>query len=113
MVPYVWFLGHSYLVWAAQRADCCPGGRSLGFQNIIANWRGIRGLRWARILPEAMEISRLSRPPVILVIHAGSNDLCFMRLSELLTLISADLNRIIELFPKVILVWSECVPRVT
>lgn len=103
----------SYLYWAALRADCRPGGRSLGFRNIVATWRGIRGLRWARVLQEALEISQLSSPPVILVLHAGGNDLCIMRLSELLTLMRADLDRILNLFPEIILVWSEAVPRVT
>lgn len=29
VVPYVWFIVHSYVFWAAQRVDCRPGGRNL------------------------------------------------------------------------------------
>ncbi|XP_056426263.1 atherin-like isoform X3 [Hyla sarda] len=42
----VYFLGHSYFHRAAQRADCRPGGRSLGCGNVEPHWRGIpAGLR--------------------------------------------------------------------
>lgn len=57
------------------------------------------------MLPEAIRISRPSHRPVILVIHVGVNDLCLMRLSELLTLILADLDRIMAYFAAAILVW--------
>lgn len=77
------------------------------------NWRGRRGLRWSQVLPEAIEISRTASRPVVLVIHAGGNDLCLMRLAELLTLVRADLDRIMGYFPEMVLVWSEVVPRVT
>lgn len=65
------------------------------------------------MLSEASAISRVSRPPVVLVLHAGGNDLCLMRLSELLTLIRIDLDHIMVYFAEIILVWSEVIPRVT
>lgn len=113
VVPQVWLLGHSYLFWAAQRADSRPGGRQLGFRNVEVTWRGRRGLRWLQVLPEAIDISRNSRSPVVLVIHAGGNDLCLLRLPELLTLVRADLDRLMGYFQELIIVWSEVVPRVT
>lgn len=60
VVPQVWFLGHSYIFWAVQRADCRPGGYNLGFCNVVTSWRGCRGLWWSQVLPEAIEISRIS-----------------------------------------------------
>lgn len=45
-LPSVWFLGHSYMFLATQRADCRPGGRSFGFRNVeftgeaFAGWSG-------------------------------------------------------------------------
>lgn len=81
--------------------------------NILLRWRGLRGLRWYQVPTEALAISYIARPPVILVIHAGGNDLCSMRLSELLVLMRADLDRIFSFFPVLLLVWSEVIPRVT
>lgn len=59
-----------------------------------------------------MDIGRSSRGLVILVIHAGGNDICSMRMDDLLMLMRTDLERIPGFFQNVILVWSEMVPRV-
>ncbi|XP_044158603.1 uncharacterized protein LOC122944427 isoform X2 [Bufo gargarizans] len=110
--PVVWLLGHSYIFWAAQRAECRPGGRSLGFREVEVHWRGLRGLRWSQVLPEVVEIGRRSVGPVILVLHAGGNDLCSQRMLELMALMRSDLERFPAFFPELVVVWSEVVPRV-
>ncbi|KAM3933227.1 uncharacterized protein RB166_001093 [Leptodactylus fuscus] len=109
--PTVLLLGHSYIFWAAQRAECRPGGSNLGFQHVQVVWRGVRGMRWAQVLPEAVEFSRSIVGPVVIVIHAGGNDLCFVRVPELLAVMRSDLERIPGFFLEVVLVWSEIVPR--
>ncbi|KAM3936834.1 uncharacterized protein RB166_001414 [Leptodactylus fuscus] len=111
--PHICFLGHSYVFWAAQRAEVRPGGKSLGFREMEVKWRGIRGLKWCQVLPEAISIGQAAPPPVILVIHVGGNDLCVLRVAELITLMRADMERIASYFSEVILVWSEMIPRVT
>ncbi|XP_044157235.1 uncharacterized protein LOC122943508 [Bufo gargarizans] len=108
--PTVCFVGHSYLFWACQRAESRPGGRCLGFQNVEVIWRG---LRWSQVLPETVHLSTLARSPVILVNHAGGNDLCLLKVAGLITLIRADLERIPTFFPEVVIGWSEMIPRVT
>lgn len=100
------------MCWAAQQAEIGPGGRNLGFHQFEVYWRGIRGLRWPQVLSVAADIGRASRGPVILVIHAGGNDICSMRMDALLTLMHADLERIPGFFQHVIVVWSEMIPRV-
>ncbi|KAM3936778.1 uncharacterized protein RB166_000586, partial [Leptodactylus fuscus] len=111
--PFVCFLGHSYIFWAAQRAQNRLGGKSLGFRDIEVDWRGIRGLKWCQVLPEVIAVGQFAPPPVILVIHAGGNDLCFLGVAELITLMKADMERMTGYFAEVIIVWSEIVPRVT
>lgn len=78
----------------------------------MSSWRDHRGLRWAQVLAEAREISMLSCPSVILVLHTGGNDLCLIRLPELLTLIRVDIDRILGYFAEIILVCSEVILRV-
>lgn len=112
-VPVVWLLGHSYIYWAAQRAEYRPGGRNLGFHNVDVSWRGIRGLRWSQVLSAAVSISQSVRGPVILVIHAGGNDVGVLRMDEMLTLMRADFERIPGFFQHLVIVWSEIIPRVT
>ncbi|XP_044130369.1 uncharacterized protein LOC122923581 isoform X2 [Bufo gargarizans] len=109
--PTVWLVGHSYIFWAAQRAECRPGGRSLGFSDVRVSWRGIRGLRWSQLLSQVVEIGTQAVGPVVLVVHAGGNDIGSVPLLELLTLMRADLERFPSFFREVILVWSEIVPR--
>ncbi|XP_040278588.1 uncharacterized protein LOC120999931 isoform X1 [Bufo bufo] len=110
--PAVWLVGHSYIFWAAQRAECRPGGRMLGFREVDVSWRGIRGLKWSQLLTEVVDIGFHSRGPVILVIHAGGNDLCLSRLAELMTLMRSDIERFSSFFSEMVLVWSEIIPRV-
>lgn len=70
-------------------------------------------MRWHQVLSAAVEIGRAARSPVILVIHAGGNDMCFLRMDEMITLIRADIERIPGFFQHLVLVWSEIIPRVS
>ncbi|KAM4026762.1 uncharacterized protein ACNLHF_022612 [Anomaloglossus baeobatrachus] len=110
--PVIWLLGHSYIFWAGQRAENRPGGRALGFRGFEVNWRGIRGLIWPQVLPEVVGIARSALSPVVLVIHAGGNDLGSRRLAELITTMRSDLDKLHAFFPELVIVWSEVVSRV-
>ncbi|KAM4036392.1 uncharacterized protein ACNLHF_015325 [Anomaloglossus baeobatrachus] len=110
--PAVWLLGHSYIFWAGQRAAYCPGGRHLGFRGLEVHWRGIRGLMWPQVLPEVVGIAQVAASPVILLVHAGGNDLCSYRLAELLTTMRSDVDKFHGFFPELVLIWSEIIPRV-
>ncbi|XP_069812354.1 serine/arginine repetitive matrix protein 1-like isoform X2 [Dendropsophus ebraccatus] len=110
--PAVWLIGHSFIHRAAQRASCRPGGLSLGFSQADVSWRGVGGLRWLRVLSEVIAISKQVHGPAVLVIHAGGNDLCSVRLAELISVIRSDLIRMSDFFSDSIIVWSEIVPRV-
>ncbi|CAJ0943787.1 unnamed protein product [Ranitomeya imitator] len=91
--PSVWIVGHSYVYWAARRAELGPGGRSLGFNDVDVIWRGMRGMMWSQVLPEVVHIARVASSPTIVVIHAGGNDLASSPLAELLTLIRSDMDK--------------------
>ncbi|KAM4013588.1 uncharacterized protein ACNLHF_003677 [Anomaloglossus baeobatrachus] len=110
--PAVWLLGHSYIFWAGQRAAYRPGGRHLGFRGLDVHWRGIRGLMWPQVLPEVVGIAQVAVSPVILLIHAGGNDLCSSRLAKLLTTMRSDVDKFHGFFPELVLIWSEVIPRV-
>lgn len=102
----VWVLGHSFVHRAAQRASYRPGGRSLGIRNINISWRGVPGLRWLRTLPEVVAISKISPGPIVLVIHAGGNYLCYTWVPELLSVIQPDMDRFRAFLQDLLLVWS-------
>lgn len=67
-------------------------------------------MKWPEVLTEAIQISRLAQPPVVLVTHAGGNDICSVRVPELLTLMRVDIDRLLSYFQEAVLVWSEMIP---
>lgn len=109
--PEVWLVGHSYICRAAERAEDCPGGQSLGYFGVRVTWRGHRGLRWAQVLGEVVGISQVAQAPVVLVLHVGGNYLCSVPAGELMSLMKADLSRFYGFFHSLTVVWSEIVPR--
>ncbi|XP_066444900.1 uncharacterized protein [Eleutherodactylus coqui] len=106
----VWVVGHSYVYWAEKRARNRPIGVNLGL-NVPVRWLGIRGLQWPRLLQEVLKISSWKNDRVILVIHAGGNDLGKIKVAELIALMKADIFRFKEFFKRVIIVWSDIVAR--
>ncbi|XP_031758456.1 uncharacterized protein LOC116410934 isoform X2 [Xenopus tropicalis] len=111
--PVILMVGHSYLRRAERRAAIRPGGRNLGFHGVDMVWKGISGLRWLQVLPEVFTFSKIYNGPLVLVIHAGGNDLGAVKVAELITIIKSDLERCASLFTNPIILWSEIVPRLT
>ncbi|CAJ0965397.1 unnamed protein product [Ranitomeya imitator] len=109
----VWIMGHSYVVWAALRAAVRPDGRQLGLsrETVTLRWIGKRGMVWKEWLPEFHRFVRLDRVPEIVVIHLGGNDLAKRSCRELIKDIKFDILRFWVMFPKVLLVWSDIIPR--
>ncbi|XP_068116462.1 uncharacterized protein [Hyperolius riggenbachi] len=109
----VWILGHSYVAWGARRAGARPEGRQLGIPRAQARvrWIGFPGMVWARVVPEVHRFARLDRPPDILVIHAGGNDLASYSTRRIIRDIKFDFLRLRTSFPATIVVWSEVVGR--
>ncbi|XP_077155137.1 serine/arginine-rich splicing factor 4 [Ranitomeya variabilis] len=107
----VWVVGDSYVHWAEKRAKLRPGGTNLYIPGIKVNWRGIRGLRWNQVFKEMVGIARMAERPVILVLHAGGNDLGKQKVAELYKWVTTDMERFSWLFRNMILVWSEITPR--
>ncbi|XP_044151085.1 uncharacterized protein LOC122939149 isoform X4 [Bufo gargarizans] len=109
----VWILGHSFVFWGALRADVRQNGRQLGFDRgtAIVRWIGRRGMVWGSVLQEVHRQARLDRVPDILVLHVGGNDLGVRPCRELIRDIRFDFLRLWSLFPSVVTVWSDIVPR--
>ncbi|XP_073431917.1 uncharacterized protein [Dendrobates tinctorius] len=109
--PAVWVLGHSFIYWACKRAEIRPGGKNFYFPQLEVNWRGIRGLQWEQIFPELVKISKSAKGPLILLLHAGGNDLCKTTGAELFTTMKTDIKRAVCLIPDMVVVWSDIISR--
>ncbi|KAM3929169.1 uncharacterized protein RB166_006958 [Leptodactylus fuscus] len=106
-------MGHSFVFWGALRAAVRPDGRQLGFSRDVATirWLGLKGMVWSRFLPEFHKFARLDRAPDILLVHLGGNDLGVRPFRQLITDIKFDFLRLWALFPNMVTIWSDIVPR--
>ncbi|XP_072006222.1 uncharacterized protein [Engystomops pustulosus] len=109
----VWIVGHSFVVWGARRADVRPQGRRLGLPRSEAevHWLGTRGMLWSALLPQLHYFARLDREPNVLCLHLGGNDLGSRTSQSLIRDIKYDTMRLLSLFPGIILIWSDILPR--
>ncbi|XP_066442677.1 serine/arginine repetitive matrix protein 1-like [Eleutherodactylus coqui] len=111
----VWIFGHSYVHRSADAAKNYPTGRQLGISQDYATvrWIGTRGMLWREVLPEVHRFARLDRPPDILVLDVGGNDLGIRPFRELTRDIRYDILRLLSSFPGLIIVFSELTIRKT
>lgn len=66
---------------------------------------------WSGFLPEFHRFVRFDRAPDILVVHLGGNDLGKRPFRELISDMKFDFLRLWAMFPKVVTIWSDIVPR--
>ncbi|KAJ7341298.1 hypothetical protein JRQ81_005231, partial [Phrynocephalus forsythii] len=107
----VLIVGHSFIYWAAKYAAWSSRGQHLGLGGAaILEWRGYRGMLWNQVVPTALKLAQ-ERPPDILLIHAGGNDLGHRPGKDLIKATIADLQQWYKRFPEVRMLWSTIVPR--
>ena len=104
-------------LWDIRLCIGLPDGRirgpNLGLQikGYTLHWLGKRGMGWKELIPTFNEYL-LTRPrPQNVLIQLGSNDLVILKSKELIELIRLDVLRLQVLFPELILIWSEILPR--
>ncbi|KAM3939496.1 uncharacterized protein RB166_021549 [Leptodactylus fuscus] len=65
-----------------QNESVQPMGLQLGFRDIQVRWLGVK---WEQVLLEVVNASRATQAPVVLVIHAGGNNMVSILRPELIT----------------------------
>lgn len=109
----IWILGDSIPFWAGQRAkDTGKANLDMPNESTIA-WWGIRGMSWAHLAHSIQLDIALRRPPLIVAIHLGGNDLIAMRTEVLCGTIKTGLTSIREALPSAHLLWIDILPRLT
>ena len=68
-------------------------------------------MRWKDIIPTFDGFFWSGPRPQILFLQLGSNDLAILEGKELIELIRLDVLRLQVLFPELILIWSQILPR--
>lgn len=90
-----------------------PTGRQMGIprEEATLHWIGVPGLMWSRVIPEIERYVALDRPPQVVLVHAGGNDLGNRASRELIRDIKYDFLRLRMTYPDTVFVWSEVVAR--
>ncbi|KAM9325630.1 uncharacterized protein PAF06_001776 isoform 1-T1 [Gastrophryne carolinensis] len=109
----VLIVGHSFIFWSARRAEVRRSGKQLGIPEDRArlHWAGVRGMCWEALREHTLRVAARTRPPGVLVLHAGGNDLGRVPMRRLIKSMTRDLLFFLGFFPGVVLVWSHIVPR--
>ncbi|KAM4020116.1 uncharacterized protein ACNLHF_000667 isoform 3-T3 [Anomaloglossus baeobatrachus] len=109
----VWIMGHSFVFWGALRAAVRPNGKQLGLPSSLARvtWIGKRGMQWHQLLKEIQYHVEFYRPPDVLLIHLGGNDLAIRTSRHLVRNIKLDMLNLWRSYPETVVVWSDIVAR--
>lgn len=105
----VWIVGHSFVHWAERHPLAGTASELLGGR--LVRWLGVRGMRWSGFLDLVFSKEPIWGRPQWLGVHLGGNDLGQLKGFRLSSRIRADLQRVINRWPEVRVVWSDIVPR--
>jgi hypothetical protein len=67
--------------------------------DVYIEWHGTRGMRWNALLPKLMELAKTNRPPDVLILYVGSNDVGYVKPTDLVRMIKTDMSTIKEMYP--------------
>ena len=108
----IWILGDSIVFWAGRRCRSLKRHNLNLGDGIRTRWHGTRGMRWWQLKSKIQWVS-LHRTPKIIIVHLGGNDVVSTKFQKMRRLLKRDFNRMLRLFPKTLIVWSEIPPRLT
>ena len=109
----VWIVGSSIIYWAHKRM-CQLRNINLGMKtsDVYIEWHGTRGMRWNALLPKLMELAKTNRPPDVLILYVGSNDVGYVKPTDLVRMIKTDMSTIKEMYPDTMLIYNEILSRI-
>lgn len=107
-LPDIWVIGDSIPYWAGRRASV-RHKPNLTLDQTIA-WWGIRGMSWEDFT-YSLQLDTLRRPPAIIAVHLGGNDMVSIRTEQLCRLIKEGFDFLRHAFPDTKFIWLDILPR--
>jgi len=113
LISDIWIIGSSIIKWTSEHTKNRATGRDLGLDkqgyNVI--WVGHQGMLWYMVDTVISIMLSWRRPPAIILIHCGGNDLCKLKNGKLLFSIKSSLADIQRRLPDTTIIWSYILPR--
>ncbi|XP_029472989.1 uncharacterized protein LOC115099458 [Rhinatrema bivittatum] len=109
----VWVVGHSFIHWAANRAQHRPYGLNLELDErswkIV--WLSHRGMKWDNLLSLVEQSASQLELPKIVLIHLGGNDVGVGSCKDLIIKIKKDFGTLMNAMPETHWGWSDIIVR--
>lgn len=106
----IWIVGDSIPYWVGEHARSSGKG-DLGLQGKTVKWLCARGIGW-RDFRHTVELNvLLSRPPKIVAVSLGGNDLVSLSIRQIQNLVSRETRYLRSAFPEVTIVWIDILTR--
>lgn len=78
---------------------------------VSVGWYGIRGMGWSEFIHEAQLRVVYQRPPSVILVHLGGNDLSKLTTLSMMAIIRKGLKYVRRAAPECHLVWVDILPR--
>jgi lysophospholipase L1-like esterase len=109
----IWVLGDSIPYWAGVRA-IETGKPALRIDSgKMIGWWGSRGMSWTQLRHYIESQVLLSKPPDIIIINLGGNDLVQHPLTKIRNIIKKEIRYLRAAFPDVVFVWVDILVRLS
>jgi hypothetical protein len=107
----IWVIGSSIVRRAAHAALVSPQGPDLGFPPGTIRWWGVGGMRWIDFPTSIITLLESERPPHIVVVHLGGNDLAQLQLGQLIQMFRLGFQWLRRHCPNSRIAFSAILPR--
>ena len=106
----VWILGDSIPYWAGVRAKSTDKP-NLKIPGKTIAWWAIRGLCWSDFRQAVESQVLLCKPPEVIVINLGGNDLSTRSIFQVKNVIQKEIKYLRTAFPVVTIIWIDILQR--
>lgn len=104
----LWICRHSIVYREHRQASNLSGGMQLGFKGeTVLRWYRRRSILQDQLVPILYTVVALEQASDMLVVHPSENYLGMCKGVDLMLRAKEDLGQILELFPRVKIIWSD------
>lgn len=98
-------------VLGGEKGGCQTKQLDFSRQEVCVRWLGLLDMLRSRVVPEVHRFAWMDKPPYVLILHVGRNDLGLRSMLDIMRDVKFDLLRLRMSYPDMIIVWLDMVAR--